>query len=312
MATITYTVRQGDTLSALARRYGTTVQTLVEANGIRNPNLIQTGMRLAIPSSSSSSSSRPAAPSSRTTTSSPTRLPATRGTSTSLPRASTPTRSTSTSSSSRPPSGFGYGSSGPGITTLQHYLKNRGYSPGSIDGQWGPKTQAAYAAYVKDKGGVPWDVIRAKMPVTTSRGAPAATPRPTTPGMTPARSSGGTPRLPMPAHNREYISGTGPAHRYYPAFKNAESDNPAFKGWADNPKLYTLLQHESYGGNPIAKNPSSTAYGMFQFLDATWDDVGGQRTSDPYKQAVYGFRYIKQRYGSLENAWNFWSKNGWY
>lgn len=45
----TYTVRRGDTLSALARKYGTTVSELAQANQIANPNLIRTGQRLTIP-----------------------------------------------------------------------------------------------------------------------------------------------------------------------------------------------------------------------------------------------------------------------
>ena len=46
---VTYTVRRGDTLSAIALRYHTTVQTLVQANDIRDPNLIYVGQQLRIP-----------------------------------------------------------------------------------------------------------------------------------------------------------------------------------------------------------------------------------------------------------------------
>ena len=45
-----YTVQRGDTLSSIARRYVTTVQAIVQANGIVNPNLIFYGQRLWIPS----------------------------------------------------------------------------------------------------------------------------------------------------------------------------------------------------------------------------------------------------------------------
>ena len=44
-----YTVRPGDTLSAIAARFGTTVQALVQANGIRNPDLIHAGTTLRVP-----------------------------------------------------------------------------------------------------------------------------------------------------------------------------------------------------------------------------------------------------------------------
>lgn len=44
-----YTVRPGDTLWAIARRYGVTVEAIVGANDIRNPNLIYPGQRFTIP-----------------------------------------------------------------------------------------------------------------------------------------------------------------------------------------------------------------------------------------------------------------------
>lgn len=72
-----------------------------------------------------------------------------------------------------------------------------------------------------------------------------------------------------------------------------------------------IVQKES-GWNPAAQNPSSTAYGLFQFLDSTWATVGGTKTSDPYQQGVYGGRYIAQRYGTPVDAQAFWRRNNWY
>lgn len=51
MAT-TYTVKKGDTLTAIAKKFGTTVQTLVKLNNISNPNLIITGQVLKVSESS--------------------------------------------------------------------------------------------------------------------------------------------------------------------------------------------------------------------------------------------------------------------
>lgn len=45
---ITYTVVRGDTLAQLARRFGTTINTIAADNGIVNPNLIFTGQQLRI------------------------------------------------------------------------------------------------------------------------------------------------------------------------------------------------------------------------------------------------------------------------
>ena len=44
----TYTVKSGDTLSAIAKKYNTTVDSLVQKNGIKNPNLIYPGQVLKI------------------------------------------------------------------------------------------------------------------------------------------------------------------------------------------------------------------------------------------------------------------------
>jgi LysM repeat protein len=44
-----YTVRRGDTLYAIARRYGTTIWELASINHIRNVSLIRTGQHLFVP-----------------------------------------------------------------------------------------------------------------------------------------------------------------------------------------------------------------------------------------------------------------------
>lgn len=46
---MTYTVKKGDTLTAIAVTFGTTVRDLVSLNGIKNPNLIKPGQVLQIP-----------------------------------------------------------------------------------------------------------------------------------------------------------------------------------------------------------------------------------------------------------------------
>jgi len=46
-----YTVRQGDTLSSIAARFGTTVEAIANANGLADPFLIYVGQSLVIPTS---------------------------------------------------------------------------------------------------------------------------------------------------------------------------------------------------------------------------------------------------------------------
>ncbi len=47
--TCIYVVQSGDTLSSIARRFGTTVADLARRNGLSNPNLIRVGQRLNVP-----------------------------------------------------------------------------------------------------------------------------------------------------------------------------------------------------------------------------------------------------------------------
>ena len=83
-------------------------------------------------------------------------------------------------------------------------------------------------------------------------------------------------------------------------------------GWGDQfGDLNWLLTRES-GWRPNAQNPTSTAYGLFQFLNSTWGTVGGHKTSDPKLQLEYGLKYIRQRYGDVRGARSFWSRNHWY
>ncbi|WP_226924733.1 lytic transglycosylase domain-containing protein [Georgenia satyanarayanai] len=55
----THVVRAGDTVSGIAQRYGTTVERIASANGLRNPGLIRIGQRLTV--SGGGSTSAPAA-----------------------------------------------------------------------------------------------------------------------------------------------------------------------------------------------------------------------------------------------------------
>lgn len=54
--TFYYTVKKGNTLSGIAKKYGTTVNSLVRLNGIKNPNLIYPNQKIKINTNSGSSS----------------------------------------------------------------------------------------------------------------------------------------------------------------------------------------------------------------------------------------------------------------
>lgn len=83
-------------------------------------------------------------------------------------------------------------------------------------------------------------------------------------------------------------------------------------GWTGSQwsALDKLWQRES-SWRSDAQNPTSTAYGIAQFLNSTWGPYG-KKTSDPRLQIKYGLQYIKDRYGSPAAAWAHSQKTGWY
>ena len=70
-----------------------------------------------------------------------------------------------------------------------------------------------------------------------------------------------------------------------------------------------LITRES-SWRPTAQNPSSTAYGLKQFLDSTWAGVGCVKSSDPVYQLNCGQKYVTARYSTWANAKAYWSCTG--
>jgi hypothetical protein len=57
--------------------------------------------------------------------------------------------------------------------------------------------------------------------------------------------------------------------------------------WGCFPTLMMIIDRES-GGNPLAKNPSSTASGLMQFLSSWW--LGCWNPFDPRQNLSHGYR----------------------
>lgn len=82
-----------------------------------------------------------------------------------------------------------------------------------------------------------------------------------------------------------------------------------------NNAISWIVSHES-GFNPSAQNKTSTAHGYAQFLNSTvanYDKKTGlSYNSSPVAQLVEMGQYLKDRYGTPQNAVNFWQNNRWY
>jgi membrane-bound lytic murein transglycosylase MltF len=75
--------------------------------------------------------------------------------------------------------------------------------------------------------------------------------------------------------------------------------------------LHELIMRES-SWNPDARNRKSTAYGLGQLLDQTWDLVGIEKSDDFRIQLIAAHKYVMQRYGSWQKALEFHKRNGYY
>jgi hypothetical protein len=71
-----------------------------------------------------------------------------------------------------------------------------------------------------------------------------------------------------------------------------------------DPSLLRKISGAESGYKASAANPSSSAKGLFQFLDSTWTGLGGKpgEQMDPIKNAELGAKYVKQNQALLKNT----------
>jgi septal ring factor EnvC (AmiA/AmiB activator) len=76
---------------------------------------------------------------------------------------------------------------------------------------------------------------------------------------------------------------------------------------------YWIIMRES-GGDPTADNPRSTAFGLGQLLiDGRRHYLGANADTTDCGLQLQAFRgYVRDRYGTAENARAFWVAHGWY
>lgn len=84
--------------------------------------------------------------------------------------------------------------------------------------------------------------------------------------------------------------------------------------WGEGKQWEALswIIHKESSWNPNAQNKTSTAYGLFQWLDATRQNYNCPKTADVEIQTRCGIKYIKARYQVPTNAVDFHKKKGYY
>jgi Transglycosylase SLT domain len=74
----------------------------------------------------------------------------------------------------------------------------------------------------------------------------------------------------------------------------------------------SIIQSES-GGDPTAKNPTSTAFGLGQLTIANRHALMANPGSTNCSEQIAGFtKYVNGRYGSFDRALAFRKRHNWY
>lgn len=114
-------------------------------------------------------------------------------------------------------------------------------------------------------------------------------------GSTGTEGTGGSGLSGTPAENRELGAKMFPDSGLAGSFSSIDAIWTQESGWRED-----------------ADNPTSTAFGIPQFLDSTWEQYGGI-SYDAEGQIRKGYAYVGDRYdGSADKALAFKQANGWY
>jgi len=75
-----------------------------------------------------------------------------------------------------------------------------------------------------------------------------------------------------------------------------------------------FIMHKESGGRVGIQNPVHSARGLFQLTSANYhlNPNGAASFGNAVEEAQGGIRYIKQRYGSVDNAVAHWQQHRWY
>lgn len=141
------------------------------------------------------------------------------------------------------------------------------------------------------------------LPTTNASGAsaPASSDATSTPGSSTLNTNAGKTSA------GKYRAGYGDA-----GLRTMAANVASSMGWSQAQfDAWDKLIFAESGWKPTAQNPTSTAYGLGQFLNSTWKSYGS-KTSDPATQLRYMAKYIKDRYGDPTKALAFHQSRNYY
>ena len=191
------------------------------------------------------------------------------------------------------------GTTGPGVEDLQKKLAAAGFDPGPLDGEFGPKTQAAVRAFQQAKG-LQVDGIVGPETRGALMGQPAQPTGPTPKGgetpvgpstpTTPATPSGNT----ATARELEAMALKKHGPEFLLKVKEMSTRLGVKPEW-----VLAVMKNES-GMSTTAKNPNGGATGLIQFMPATARGLGTTTEALSKMSATEQLKYVEKYFSPFK------------
>lgn len=191
------------------------------------------------------------------------------------------------------------GTSGPGVMDLQKKLAAAGFDPGPLDGEFGPKTQAAVRAYQQANGLQVDGIVGPE-----TRGALMGQPYNKPSGPSGPSGADGPPEVP----NNTPTTPVGPSgntataqalekmalDKHGPEFLQKVKEMAGRLGV--KPEWILAVMKNESGMSTTAKNPNGGATGLIQFMPATAKGLGTTTEALSKMSAVEQLKYVEKYY----------------
>ncbi|MFO0594850.1 MAG: peptidoglycan-binding protein [Myxococcaceae bacterium] len=195
------------------------------------------------------------------------------------------------------------GSRGAGVEDLQKKLKEAGFDPGPLDGQFGPKTREAVMAYQRAKGlavdGIVGPQTRASLlglpvPEVPTRPSPSGPSGPSGADGPSGPSGADGPVAPTPSGNTATAQAleAQALKMHGPEFVQKVKEMATRLGV--KPEWILAVMKNESGMKPDARNPNGGATGLIQFMPATARGLGTSTEALSKMSATEQLKYVEK------------------
>lgn len=199
------------------------------------------------------------------------------------------------------------GSSGTGVEDLQKKLKDAGFDPGPLNGQFSAQTEAAVRAYQQAKGlqvdGIVGPQTRAALlglPPVPPGGRQPSGPSGPSGAEPPSEPSGPSGTTPTPSGNTATAQQLEAMalQKHGPEFVQKVKEMATRLGV--KPEWILAVMKNEAGMDPKARNPNGGATGLIQFMPATARGLGTTTEALSKMSATEQLKYVEKYYSSFK------------